>query len=262
MKNKKGLNDAPQLSSGDTGLPNKHFKGGFCAICQRDDEKSYMETPCGHVFHTSCMKNFLLSGCKKICPICREFFPRDPMQMCKKIPSRSGSYSSYNSYYSSHSLPLVLVLLLLLLWLCHDFMYHHRKGVDVNYKKAIEWYKIAAEQGDVHAQYNLGAMYQRGQGVERDYKKAAEWFEKAANQGLVDAQHIVGVIYYHGQGVDVNYMKAAKWLEKAVEQGHAKARRVLIYLQNRERRPSNQLGLFVKNRTWLFYLQNALNRQR
>ena len=62
-------------------------------------------------------------------------------------------------------------------------MYYHGHGVDVNYKKAIEWYEKAAEQGDAQAQYNLGSMYYNGQGVDVNYKKAFEWFEKAAKQG-------------------------------------------------------------------------------
>ena len=56
--------------------------------------------------------------------------------------------------------------------------------MDVNYKKAIEWYEKAAEQGDAEAQYNLGVMYENGQGVDVNYKKAIEWYEKAAEQGL------------------------------------------------------------------------------
>ena len=31
----------------------------------------------------------------------------------------------------------------------------------------------AAEQGDVHAQFNLGVMYNKGQGVSKDYAEAA-----------------------------------------------------------------------------------------
>ena len=54
--------------------------------------------------------------------------------------------------------------------------------MDVNYKKAIEWYKNAAEQGHANAQCNLGVMYYNGRGVDVNYKKAIEWYEKAAEQ--------------------------------------------------------------------------------
>ena len=75
---------------------------------------------------------------------------------------------------------------------------------DVNYKKAVEWYKKAAEQGYAKAQYNLGVMYDNGRGVDVNYKKAAEWYEKAAEQGLAEAQYNLGMLHYHGHGVDVN----------------------------------------------------------
>ena len=59
----------------------------------------------------------------------------------------------------------------------------------MNYKKAIEWFEKAAEQGDADAQYNLGVMYYDGQGVDVNYKKAFECYEKAAEQGHAQAQH-------------------------------------------------------------------------
>ena len=66
-------------------------------------------------------------------------------------------------------------------------------------------------------------MYDHGHGVDVDYKKAIEWYKKAAEQGLASAQFNLGNMYYHGQGVDMNYKKAIEWYEKAAKQGHAKA---------------------------------------
>ena len=34
-----------------------------------------------------------------------------------------------------------------------------------DFKKAVKWYKMAAEQGNDVAQYNLGNMYDYGNGV-------------------------------------------------------------------------------------------------
>ena len=265
-KNIKGSGGALKSPSGNkTGLKNnKHSDRDECAICLEylDDPKfgPTQRLDCTHRFHKACVKALRKESVQQVCPMCRAKLPDSAEKM---LPIKK-------------HLPLVLVLLLLL-WLCQGFMYHHRRGVDVNYKKAIEWYEkaaeqgdadaqnylgsihyngknykkaiewyeIAAEQGDAHAQYNLGAIYQRGQGVERDYKKAAEWFEKAANHGHVDAQHIAGIMYYHGRGVDVNYKKAVEWFEKAAEQGHAKARRALHALGL----PKKLLVLFVP---WFF----------
>ena len=67
-------------------------------------------------------------------------------------------------------------------------MYYLGDGVDVNYKKAIEWYKKAAEQGYADAQYNLGIMYENGHGVDQDDSMAMRWYAKAAAQGFRGAE--------------------------------------------------------------------------
>ena len=35
---------------------------------------------------------------------------------------------------------------------------------------AVKWYKLAAQQGNVKAHYNLGVSYDPGEGVPQDYK--------------------------------------------------------------------------------------------
>jgi TPR repeat protein len=45
-----------------------------------------------------------------------------------------------------------------------------------------EWTPLA-EQGDAFAQTNLGLMYSKGKGVPQDYKTAVKWYRLAAEQG-------------------------------------------------------------------------------
>lgn len=52
---------------------------------------------------------------------------------------------------------------------------------------AANLYLLAAEQGYVSAQYNLGYMYDKGYGVEQDYREAEKWYRLAAEQGDADA---------------------------------------------------------------------------
>ena len=66
-------------------------------------------------------------------------------------------------------------------------MYEYGKGVTQDYKKAVEWYTKAAEQGDARGQNNVGTMYDNGDGVTKDYKKAFEWYTKSAEGGDIDA---------------------------------------------------------------------------
>ena len=63
-------------------------------------------------------------------------------------------------------------------------MYDNGEGVPQDYKEAIKWYRLAAEQGNANAQYNLGLMYDNGEGVPQDYKEAVKWYRLAAEQGM------------------------------------------------------------------------------
>ena len=89
----------------------------------------------------------------------------------------------------------------------------------------------AAEQGDTHAQFLLGAMYNSGRNVSKDVKKAAQWFEKAAKKGHKDAQYHLGVMYDKGRGVSKKDMKeAVKWYRAAAKQGSVDAQLTLSVL--------------------------------
>lgn len=101
----------------------------------------------------------------------------------------------------------------------------NRKGDEYydakQYAKAVEWYRIAAEQGYAGAQCNLGIMYYMGRGVPQDYAEAVRWLRKAAEQGDADAQCNLGVMYESGRGVPQDYGEAVRWYRKAAEQGNA-----------------------------------------
>jgi TPR repeat protein len=62
-------------------------------------------------------------------------------------------------------------------------MYNSGEGAPHDDEKAVQWYKKAAEQGHVVAQYNLALMYKNGEGVLQDYIIAYAWFTLSAFQG-------------------------------------------------------------------------------
>ncbi|AUJ70629.1 tetratricopeptide repeat protein [Pseudoalteromonas sp. NC201] len=49
--------------------------------------------------------------------------------------------------------------------------------------KAVEYYQLAAEQGNARAQCNLGVMYEKGKGVAQSDEKAVKYYQLAAGQG-------------------------------------------------------------------------------
>jgi TPR repeat protein len=91
------------------------------------------------------------------------------------------------------------------------------------YRKAVEWYRKAAEQGDADAQLYLGWMYVNGQGVTKDVVQAMAWYRKSADQGNADSQYNLGGMYANGRGVPKDNAQAVAWYRKAAEQGNANA---------------------------------------
>jgi len=88
--------------------------------------------------------------------------------------------------------------------------------------EAPKGYRLAAEQGDALAQYNLGVMYAKGQGVVQDYKEAAKWYRLAAEQGSAEAQSNLGFLYEEGQGVPQDYVEAHMWFNLGGASGDAR----------------------------------------
>ena len=110
--------------------------------------------------------------------------------------------------------------------------YTPRKGVVKDNVEAAKWYRKAAEQGHIEAQYRLGMMYGDGRGVTQDYTEAVKWFLKAAEQGNAEAQFNLAEAYYHGDGIDKDDDKAHLWFCKSWRQGVAKAEEFIKLLES------------------------------
>ncbi|WP_169569768.1 SEL1-like repeat protein [Sneathiella limimaris] len=96
-------------------------------------------------------------------------------------------------------------------------------GREVNYERAMHWYKRASALNFPNAQANVASMYLRGQGVAQDYVEASKWFTKAARNGHVISQYNLGLMYENGKGVEKSLSKALAWYNLAAKAGHPKA---------------------------------------
>ncbi len=85
------------------------------------------------------------------------------------------------------------------------------------YKKAMKYYKQAAELGSGNAMDAIGLMYRDGVGISLDYNQAFSWFNKAYKAGNISGTHNLGYCYYHGLGVDVDYDKAMELFKIAAD---------------------------------------------
>ena len=95
--------------------------------------------------------------------------------------------------------------------------------VENNMVEAAEWYRKAADQNDLDAQYKLGVCYEKGEGVGKDLKEAAKWYRKAAEKGIVEAQIALGACYENGRGLPPNCKEAVNWYRKAADRKNPEA---------------------------------------
>jgi len=80
-------------------------------------------------------------------------------------------------------------------------------------------YRLSAEQGNAHAQDNLGFAYLDGVEAQQDFAEAAKWYSKAADQGNIDAQFNLGEMYEQGTGVPQDYVLAYMWFSLVAAPG-------------------------------------------
>jgi len=99
-------------------------------------------------------------------------------------------------------------------------MFKDGLGVAQNYDEAMRWYELSAKQGNVDAQFNLGAMHE---GFENP-KEAARWYQMAAKKGDVESQLKLGEFYFSGATgqlddyhVNQNFKEALKWYRLAAK---------------------------------------------
>jgi TPR repeat protein len=127
-------------------------------------------------------------------------------------------------------------------------MYIRGDGVTQDYKAAVKWFTLAAEQRFAPAQNALGYMYRKGQGVTQDYKTAIKWFTLAAKRRDIIDQHNptlwpynracftrenaiaqcnLGSMNENGEGVIQDYKAARAWYILAAERENAEAQHSL-----------------------------------
>jgi uncharacterized protein len=124
-------------------------------------------------------------------------------------------------------------------------------GVPQDQRKAVKWYRFAAERaiskakinivnfkkknipqalkalqsdaenGDAKAQFHLSIMLGFGLGVPKDEIEATKWNRLAAEQGVHCAQFIMGLKYANGQNVPQDDEEALKWYRLGAQGGRA-----------------------------------------
>ncbi len=116
------------------------------------------------------------------------------------------------------------------------------EDMGTDYEKAFDYFKKAADAGDADAMEMIAGLYATGTVVDQDYLKALEYHQKAADAGNVEAMKKTARIYETGRGVDQDYAKALEYYQKAAESGYADGcnNLGLLYLNGKGVAPDDQ----------------------
>ena len=81
------------------------------------------------------------------------------------------------------------------------------------------WIKLAADAGDMHAQYEMGGIYNGPSDEPIDSQKSLKYYLLSANQGYSSAQWSLGLKYMYGVDVPADPEQGLLWWEKAAKNG-------------------------------------------
>ena len=73
-------------------------------------------------------------------------------------------------------------------------------------------------------------MYEKGKGVPQDYKTAVKWYTLTAEQGYANAQFKLGLMYAQGTGIPVNGVYAYMWGNLGALNGNENGGKLRDYL--------------------------------
>ena len=106
-------------------------------------------------------------------------------------------------------------------------LYEKGKGMPVQFDQAAALYRAAAEKGHVQSMVQLAGLYLEGSIGSRDVKQALNWYQKAAEQGDRDALYHLGVLAETGTGLPIDYTKAIQYYQASSGKGQAQAKLAL-----------------------------------
>ena len=101
--------------------------------------------------------------------------------------------------------------------------YLGKRGAPINHEECVKWWTIAASNGDLSSQMNLGTIYAEGRIVTQNQENAIMWLEKAVAQGEPQAMYNLGLCYLPAPpgvpGFNKDVHMGIKYLKDAAEKG-------------------------------------------
>jgi len=105
------------------------------------------------------------------------------------------------------------------------------EGIPADTSQAVYWIKKAAEQNLTSAKYNYAILLINGIGVEWNPFTAFKYFRSAADDGMVQAEFVMGILYTDNLITNRNWDIAYYWIKKSAEGDYEPAAEVLPELK-------------------------------
>lgn len=92
-------------------------------------------------------------------------------------------------------------------------------GIAIDKKKAMDWYRKAADRHLCAAEVNVGWMLYNAYDGRPNYAGALQWYEAAFNDGCTRGATNIANMYVTGAGVVRSPSVARSWMKRAAEKG-------------------------------------------
>jgi len=105
-------------------------------------------------------------------------------------------------------------------------IYYKGAGGDKDLPRALNYYEQAylIDKNNRLVQNQLGIMYYRGEGAEVNFRRAADMCKRAANKGQAGCQYYLGLMYVNGEGVTQDIDTGIGWMKKSAAQDYSTAK--------------------------------------
>lgn len=94
-------------------------------------------------------------------------------------------------------------------------------GIKVDQEKAFFWYEKAMQGKNLTGIINVASAYLYGRGVQQDCTKAISLFQEQANKNFWPAQDFLGHMYFDGRCLNKDVDKAKYWIRKGIQNGNS-----------------------------------------
>ena len=92
-----------------------------------------------------------------------------------------------------------------------------------NKESAFEFYKKAANKGNIYAQNKLGLLYKSGVGIKKDLNEAIFWIKKSVENESVDGKNILNTLYTYSKNMEEDVKGSFFHVKEEAEKGDIKA---------------------------------------